>query len=114
MRYLAILSLVALLCSCNAKTKTDEQVKLTPIMEKALFDKQSRFYANFEQFPAERKLLPIGVFDSGTGGLTVLEVMLSLDKMDNITGELVSDGIPDFSGENFQFLIASAQDRRSD
>ncbi len=104
MRYLAILSLVALLCSCNAKTKTDEQVKLTPIMEKALFDKQSRFYANFEQFPAERKLLPIGVFDSGTGGLTVLEVMLSLDKMDNITGELVSDGIPDFSGENFQFL----------
>ncbi len=104
MRYLAILSAAVLLISCNTAGKNTEEVKLTPIMEKALNDAASRFYANFDQFPTERKMLPIGVFDSGTGGLTVLEVMLLLDKMDNITGELVSDGIPDFAGENFQFL----------
>ncbi len=104
MRYLAILSIAVMLVSCNAANKNEEEVKLTPIMEKALNDKTSRYYANFEEFPTDRKMLPIGVFDSGTGGLTVLEVMLSLDKMDNITGELVSDGIPDFTGENFQFL----------
>ena len=104
MRYLAILSVAVLMLSCSTANKKSAEVKLTPIMEKALNDKESRFYADFEQFPADRKMLPIGVFDSGTGGLTVLEVMLSLDKMDNITGTLKSDGIPDFAGENFQFL----------
>ena len=104
MRYLAILSVAVLMLSCSTANKKSAEVKLTPIMEKALNDKGSRFYADFEQFPADRKMLPIGVFDSGTGGLTVLEVMLSLDKMDNITGALKSDGIPDFAGENFQFL----------
>ena len=104
MRYLAILGALALLCSCNSSKNKNEQVQLSPIMEKALNDESSRFYANFNEFPAEKKMLPIGVFDSGTGGLTVLEVMLSLDKMNNITGEMCSDGIPDFAGENFQFL----------
>jgi hypothetical protein len=31
--------------------------------------------------------LPIGVFDSGTGGLTVLEAMLTLDAFNNLTGK---------------------------
>ena len=32
---------------------------------------QSPFYINFAEYPREREALPIGVFDSGTGGLTV-------------------------------------------
>ncbi|MCX6200879.1 MAG: hypothetical protein NTW77_01405, partial [Bacteroidetes bacterium] len=31
--------------------------------------------------------LPIGVFDSGTGGLTVLEALLTLDAFNNETGK---------------------------
>ncbi len=104
MRYLSILLLAALLVSCSANVGKQEKAEITPIMRKALNDENSRFYANFDQFPKEKKMLPIGVFDSGTGGLTVLEVMLSIDKIDNITGELNPDGIPDFAGENFQFL----------
>ena len=38
--------------------------------------------------------LPIGVFDSGTGGLTVLEAMLTLDAFNNITGKPGADGKP--------------------
>lgn len=47
---------------------------------------------------------PIGVFDSGTGGLTVLEKMLTLDRFDNATGVERADGIPDFAGEKFVYF----------
>ncbi len=104
MRYLSLLLAAGLLFSCVANNTKTEAVEFSPIMDKALNDESSRFYANFKEFPQEKKLLPIGVFDSGTGGLTVLEVLLSIDKIDNITGELNPDGIPDFAGENFQYL----------
>lgn len=48
--------------------------------------------------------LPIGVFDSGIGGLTVLEALLSLDVVNNRTLQAVPDGIPDFAGERFIYL----------
>ncbi len=52
--------------------------------------------------------LPIGVFDSGTGGLTVLEAMLSLDAFNNVTGKAGADGKPDFNKEYFQYLADQA------
>lgn len=51
---------------------------------------------------------PIGVFDSGTGGLTVLEAMLNLDAFNNQTGKRGADGIPDFQGEHFNYLADQA------
>ena len=54
------------------------------------------------------KNLPIGVFDSGTGGLTVLEAMLSLDAFNNVTGAPGADGKPDFDREYFQYLADQA------
>jgi glutamate racemase len=51
---------------------------------------------------------PIGVFDSGTGGLTVMEAMLTLDSFDNKTGLPGRDGNPDFAGEAFQYLADQA------
>jgi len=52
--------------------------------------------------------LPIGVFDSGTGGLTVLEAMLTLDAFNNLTGKPGADGKPDFDKEYFQYLADQA------
>ena len=51
---------------------------------------------------------PIGVFDSGTGGLTVLEAMLTLDAFNNKTGKPGADGKPDFQSEFFQYLADQA------
>lgn len=51
---------------------------------------------------------PIGVFDSGTGGLTVLEAILTLDSFNNATGAARRDGIPDFAAESFQYLADHA------
>ncbi len=48
--------------------------------------------------------LPIGVFDSGIGGLTVLEAILSLDAFNNDNLRPEADGRPDFTNERFIYL----------
>ncbi|MFC1552744.1 glutamate racemase, partial [Candidatus Latescibacterota bacterium] len=48
--------------------------------------------------------LPIGVFDSGIGGLTVLAEIVRLDNFNNVTHVPGSDGIPDFEDERFIYL----------
>lgn len=102
---LCMLCAVAFACSGKNDSVSDE---LTPIMEKALNDSSSLFYADFSNYPETRDTLPIGVFDSGTGGLTVLEVLLKADNVNNITGAVGPDGIPDFAGEDFEYLADQA------
>jgi glutamate racemase len=48
--------------------------------------------------------LPIGVFDSGVGGLTVLEALKAHDRHHNVTGADGPDGVPDFAGERFVYF----------
>ena len=55
-------------------------------------------------FTATTRDLPIGVFDSGIGGLTVLEAILAADAFDNRTLKPVPDGRSDFAGERFIYL----------
>ena len=47
---------------------------------------------------------PIGVFDSGLGGLTVLERLLDVDQVNNATGLYGPDGVPDLAREHFVYL----------
>ena len=76
--------------------------------------KTGMFILGFQVFliffaDAQNKInLPIGVFDSGTGGLTVLEAMLTLDAFNNETGKPGADGKPDFDKEYFQYLADQA------
>ena len=108
-RFLALsLAVAVILSSCGNSKKEVAAVELTPIMEKALNDETSKFYANFAEFPQQKNKLPIGVFDSGTGGLTVLEVLLNADMIDNISGKPGADGVPDFAGEDFTYLADRA------
>ncbi len=55
-----------------------------------------------------KRSFPIGVFDSGTGGLTVMEALLTIDEFNNDTGEPGKDGKPDFNKEHFQYLADQA------
>jgi glutamate racemase len=48
--------------------------------------------------------LPIGVFDSGIGGLTVLSALFDLDEFDNQTHAPGADGVPDFADERFVYF----------
>jgi glutamate racemase len=59
---------------------------------------------DFSALQGDRTQLPIGVFDSGIGGLTVLEALLALDGFDNRTLQPGADGVPDFAGERFVYF----------
>lgn len=101
----AAISLLALTASCG---KPQMPVNNPAIVNKALFDTASHFYVDFSEYPDEMRNLPIGIFDSGTGGLTVLEKLLQLDHFDNITGATGRDSILDFAGEHFIYLADQA------
>lgn len=108
MKIKSILLVVLTLAIISSCAERDVKERLIPISEKALTDTSSVFYTDFAIYPKERANLPIGVFDSGTGGLTVQEKLLTLDEFDNITGKMEPDGIPDFAGENFIYLADDA------
>jgi len=74
----------------------------------ALKDTGNFYYVDFENYPLQDKSLPIGVFDSGTGGLTVLDAIVRFDRYRNSTDTLVSDHNPDFSREQFIYLADQA------
>lgn len=58
--------------------------------------------------PEVRRAWPLGIFDSGTGGLTVMEAILTMDEYNNVTGAPGADGRPDFQAESFQYLADQA------
>ena len=60
------------------------------------------FAAAFAEVRPENR--PIGVFDSGIGGLSVLEPLLTIDAFDNVSGEMHPDGRPDFQDEDFVYF----------
>ena len=106
--YLVIALVLLGVSSCKNRKKSE--LPTIPVIDKALDEPSSIWYADFDRFPPkeDRSQFPIGVFDSGTGGLTVLEVILKSDYLDNIEGDMESDGIPDFTGEDFQYLADQA------
>ena len=67
-----------------------------------LFERLREFAGRRPDVPARER--PIGVFDSGIGGFSVLERMLAIDRFDNETGEERPDGRADFEDERFVYF----------
>ena len=93
-----LLLVTALIISC----KGDGQVE--GIVGTILLDRESFYFIDFNSYPDQDKSLPIGVFDSGTGGLTVLKSILDHDWNQNSTHAPGSDGLRDFQGESFIYF----------
>jgi N-acyl-D-amino-acid deacylase len=85
--------LVALINPKSSKTSPDKSSPEAPFAS-----------IDFQAYAGDRSELPIGVFDSGIGGLTVLEAILASDLHDNKSGKPGADGIPDFQSERFIYL----------
>jgi len=88
------------LLGCNSGTSSGRQ----NIQETILHNPKSFFYINFKTYPRHDAKLPVGIFDSGTGGLTVLDAILNSDNFDNKTHQRKKDGKIDFEEESFIYL----------
>ena len=100
----AILSLT-LLCVLAVGSRAADDVVVAAIAHaKAhpLGDVPASFVA--ADYRGDLRDLPIGVFDSGVGGLTVLEAIKAHDRHHNLTGTAGADGVPDFAGERFVYF----------
>lgn len=93
----------------NPQSNTGEgEVALSPIEETILNDKESFYYIDFASYKNNDASLPIGVFDSGTGGLTVLDALVRYDQHQNGSSESGADDQPDFNTEKFIYLADQA------
>jgi glutamate racemase len=103
LKSLFILSIsIILITSCSEELK---QTK-SGLPETILNDRDNYFYVDVKNYPVKDKSLPIGVFDSGTGGLTVLDAIVNFDKFNNSSHNYTEGGDNklDFTEESFIYL----------
>lgn len=100
----ALLVLPALVC-CRTEVSRPVVVD-NALVNAALYDTTSSYYAGFEEYPSNLSDLPVGIFDLNMGGMAALEDIITLDRFDNITGEAQPDSIRDFAGEHFIYYNA--------
>ncbi|TFH48987.1 MAG: Asp/Glu/hydantoin racemase [Bacteroidia bacterium] len=76
------------------------------IRDTIIYDKSSYYYIDFKEYPSDRSRLPIGIFDSGTGGLAVLNDLLGYELPGGGSELAVSDSIANggLRDESFIFL----------
>ena len=74
------------------------------IVSAIIDNKDNFYYTNFANFNYKDNTLPVGVFDSGIGGLTVLDAIVSYDFNTNTNHKKGSDGLPDFEKESFIYF----------
>ena len=90
--------------SPHARVSDDAVLKSVVQHVRAHPDGMAPNSVNLSAWDADTRKLPIGVFDSGIGGLTVLEAILQADNFDNASLRPDPDGIPDFQNEKFIYM----------
>ncbi|MCW5208945.1 hypothetical protein VU10_01830, partial [Desulfobulbus sp. US1] len=81
-----------------------ENKTIEDIIQVMLTQKDNYFYIDIEHYPKKKKELPIGIFDSGTGGLTVFNSIINLDEFSNTHHGYGGDHANDFEREKFIYL----------
>lgn len=103
---LLIFILAINLVSCHPKE--DPQDEEFTIIAEIKSDVKSPFFVDFDNYPERRNTLPVGVFDSGTGGLAVLNAIFEMDQFNNANHQTGTDGLSDFKNERFIYLADEA------
>ena len=90
------------LFNCGTSLKPEKQ----DVAKVILSDSNSFFYLDVQHYPRDKKGLPVGVFDSGTGGLAVLDNIINIDAYENKSHNPLpaGDGLKDFQKEYFIYL----------
>ncbi|MEM9143613.1 MAG: Asp/Glu/hydantoin racemase [Bacteroidota bacterium] len=99
---------LSLMTGCRNSQKQNVHLQASAvqgdIVNTILYDKDDFFHIDFEKYPIGDTSLPIGVFDSGTGGLTVLKALVNYDRNNNQSLKKGRDGELDFKKEAFIYL----------
>jgi glutamate racemase len=105
-----LMAILAATCAKQESAQLSNADREMPIVEAILHDQESPFYLDAKDYPAVGGELPVGVFDSGTGGLTVLDAIINSDQFDNEnrTWTADGDGAPDLKSERFVYLADTA------
>jgi glutamate racemase len=101
---LVLLSGIVLLSTCTPPAKRATRPEADSLVEVVAQGKSQVLTVSFDRYATGTQELPIGVLDSGIGGLTVLAAILQLDVFDNATHQPGPDGRPDFEDERFLYL----------
>ena len=92
------------LTTCTERSEQPVGQTKPSLVELVKQGKSKIFTVPLDRYETDTKALPIGVFDSGIGGLTVLTAILELDSFNNLTPEPTPDGRPDFENVRFVYL----------
>ncbi|HZK60487.1 MAG TPA: hypothetical protein VFC41_00335, partial [Anaerovoracaceae bacterium] len=103
--FLALICCIGLFlidCSNNPKQKHTDNL----FLNRALNDVSDYYYVDLKAGSNVTADLPIGMFDSGTGGLTVLRALIDFDSYDNSNKKSLKggDGKNDFINEQFIYF----------
>ena len=102
-----LLAGLLLLAGCSAlRQSTGIAPAPSTLCDAMLTQPGSPFYIDAAAYPRSDRTLPIGMFDSGTGGLTVFDAVVRFDGFDNSSNapDIDGDGQADFSREKFIYL----------
>ena len=97
-------SSLAVLSTCIGSGNASKQREASSLVETVGQGKSDIFTVPRDRYATDIQEFPIGVFDSGIGGLTVLAAILQMDTFNNVTHEFGPDGRPDFENERFVYL----------
>jgi len=107
--YFLITASVLFACNNELKLKQLKKLKDNEAFVKAMtLDENSFYYTDVKAYPKNRKVLPVGIFDSGIGGLTVMDAIINYDKFNNTDLSPGTDSIKDFINERFIYLADQA------
>jgi glutamate racemase len=93
------------LIECDNNPKHHEYLK-SSFLNRVLNDTSDYYYVNLKSTAKLSADLPVGMFDSGTGGLTVLRAVIDFDNFRNTDNNPLKggDGNKDFNNEQFIYF----------
>jgi glutamate racemase len=92
-------------CKNSPSTKPEDRSE-NSFLSRVLHDTSDYYYVDLKAGANVSAELPIGMFDSGTGGLTVLSALIDFDSYDNSNNKSIKggDGKKDFITEQFIYF----------
>lgn len=103
---LKLFSRYILFFAVSVYSACSDKEPIRDIKDVILNEPGSYYYIDTAAYPIDNSDLPIGIFDSGTGGLTVLDAIINSDNFKNYDYSFSAngDGIRDFQQEKFIYL----------